>query len=89
LSSELRPGKVGCYVVVRVSDEFTVDLMAKACGLLQRREGPDYHWHRGAVIPFASAKLLWKTKRTLREKDARDRMFFQRLLQEREEWSVD
>jgi hypothetical protein len=31
-AKELRPGEVAEYVVIRVCDEITVDLMAKACG---------------------------------------------------------
>jgi len=30
---EVGPGEIANYVVVRVCDEFTVDLMAKACGM--------------------------------------------------------
>ncbi len=30
---EIGPGEIDKYVVVRVCDEFTVDLMAKACGM--------------------------------------------------------
>ena len=87
---ELMPGDVGQYVVVRVCDEFTVDLMAKACGIsyadavgmVVARE------HHGVTIPFASPILLWKTKQTFREKDAMDRVFLRNLLEERGEWPV-
>lgn len=87
---ELGPGEIGNYVVVRVCDEFAVDLMAKACGLtyedaknmIQVRE------HLGVKIPFASPTLLWKTKQTYREKDAMDRVFLRKLLEDRGEWPV-
>lgn len=87
---ELKPGEVAQYVVVRVCDEITVDLMAKACG-------HDYSSSEnmispvtvdGITIPFASPALLWKTKQTYREKDAIDRSFLRKLLEDRGEWPV-
>lgn len=89
-AKELRPGEVAEYLVVRVCDEITVDLMAKACG-------HDYESARnmvtpvvveGITIPFASPTLLWKTKQTYREKDEIDRSFLRRLLEDRGEWPV-
>lgn len=87
---ELGPGEVENYVVVRVCDEFTVDLMAKACGMTYQDAKAliEYREHLGVMIPFASPALLWKTKQTYREKDAVDRSFLQRLLQDRGEWPV-
>ena len=89
-AKELRPGEVAEYVVIRVCDEITVDLMAKACG-------HDYESAKdlispvvvdGVTIPFASPILLWKTKQTFREKDQIDRLFLCRLLDDRGEWPV-
>jgi hypothetical protein len=89
-AKELRPGEIADYVVVRVCDEITVDLMAKACG-------HDYAAARhlvtelevdGVKIPFASPTLLWKTKQTYREKDEIDRIFLRKLLIDRGEWPV-
>jgi hypothetical protein len=89
-AKELRPGEVANYVVVRVCDEITVDLMAKACGY-------DYESVKtlispvvvdGVTIPYASPTLLWKTKQTFRDKDAMDRSFLKRLLEDRGEWPV-
>ncbi|MCW1884196.1 hypothetical protein OKA04_05600 [Luteolibacter flavescens] len=90
-AAELRPGEVADYVVVRVCDEFTVDLMAKACGLSYREVAHliEYRDHLGVRIPFASPKLLWKTKQTHREKDAVDRIFLRKLLEDRGEWPVE
>jgi hypothetical protein len=90
-AKELRPGEVAEYVVVRVCDEITVDLMAKACG-------HDYESARnlispvvveGVTIPFASPILLWKTKQTFREKDQIDQLFLRKLLEDRGEWPVE
>lgn len=88
---ELGPGEIENYVVVRVCDEFTVDLMAKACGMTydDAKDLIEYREHLGVAIPFASLKLLWKTKQTYREKDALDRVFLQRELEDRGEWPVE
>lgn len=87
---ELGPGEIENYVVVRVCDEFTVDLMAKACGMTydDAKHLIEYREHLGVAIPFASLQLLWKTKQTYREKDALDRVFLQRELENRGEWPV-
>ncbi|MBC7980381.1 MAG: hypothetical protein H7Y36_07450 [Armatimonadetes bacterium] len=89
-AKELSPGEVAEFVVVRVCDEITVDLMAKACG-------HDYSSAKemitpvivdGVLIPFASPTLLWKTKQTFREKDEIDRSFLRKVLEDRGEWPV-
>lgn len=89
-AKELIPGEVAEYVVVRVCDDITVDLMAKACG-------HDYASAKnmitpvtidGVTIPFASPTLLWKTKQTFREKDEIDRSYLRKLLVDRGEWPV-
>lgn len=90
-AKELRPGEVGDYVVVRVCDEITVDLMAKACGhqFAEVRDLVTEITVDGVKIPFASPILLWKTKQTYREKDEIDRVFLRRLLIDRGEWPVE
>lgn len=87
---ELGAGEIGNYVVVRVCDAFTVDLMAKACGLAYEdaRSLVEIRQVRGVPIPFASPTLLWKTKQTHREKDKLDLIFLRKLLIERGEWPV-
>jgi hypothetical protein len=89
-AKELRPGEIADHVVVRICDDITVDLMAKACG-------HDYAAARhlvteleidGVKIPFASPTLLWITKQTYREKDEIDRIFLRKLLIDRGEWPV-
>ena len=89
-AKELQPGEIGDFVVIRVCDEITVDLMAKACG----HEYADVS-HLispvtidGVSIPFASPALLWKTKQTHREKDEIDRVFLRKLLIDRGERPV-
>lgn len=88
---ELGPGEIENYVVVRVCDEFTVDLMAKACGMSYADAEAliEFREFHGVRIPFASPALLWKTKQTYRDKDAVDRSFLRRLLEDRGEWPVE
>ncbi len=87
---ELGAGEIEKYVVARVCDEFTVDLMGKACGMSYADAEclNEYRDHLGVQIPFASPTLLWKTKQTFRDKDALDRSFLRRLLEDCGEWPV-
>jgi len=74
------------YLVVRVADEVVVDLMLSACGITYEEAAPEIEMFiiSGVPIPFASAKLLLRTKRTYRDKDAEDRMFLERKLAEQQ-----
>ena len=69
-------------MVVRVADEFVIDLMKAACGI--RYEEASQLVHRvdieGVPIPFATPELLWRTKQTIRDKDRLDRAFLASLL---------
>ena len=90
-AKELKPGEISRYVVVRVCDEFTIDLMAKACGIDYEAAKEMITWIKveDVDIPFASAKLLWKTKQTYRERDSIDRSFLSDVLKDRGEWPVE
>jgi hypothetical protein len=70
------------YVVVRVADEIVVDLMKSACGIEYAEASSEVNRVNldGVEIPFANARLLWKTKQTVRDKDRQDRVFLARLL---------
>jgi hypothetical protein len=75
---ELKPGEVSEYSVVRVADEIVVDLMKSACGIEYAEAAKDVVVHevQGVPIPFASPRLLWRTKKpTHRAKDAGDLAF--------------
>jgi hypothetical protein len=75
---ELNPGEVASYTVVRVCDEITVDLMAKASGIDYAEASKDMvvRTIAGVPIPFASPRLLWRMKeKTYREKDRPDLLF--------------
>lgn len=79
---ELTPGEVAKYAVVRVADEIVVDLMKAACGIEYAAAIDDAITHEvdGVSIPFASPRLLWRTKRsTHRAKDAADLHFLAML----------
>jgi len=82
---ELMPGEVSQYVVVRVCDEITVDLMASATGIEYAEASQDVVIHQieGVCIPFASPRLLWRMKRnTHREKDQADLAFLRQQFPE-------
>jgi hypothetical protein len=78
------------YAVVRVADEIVVALMRSAGGIAyaeaSRLVVPAEI--EGVRIPFASPRLLWLTKDTLRDKDKVDRAFLAQLLAARGE-SID
>ena len=70
------------YVVVRVADEFVIDLMKAACGIRYEEASTMVHQVdiEGVPIPFATPELLWRTKQTVRDKDRLDRAFLASLL---------
>ena len=84
---DLAPDDLDRYVVVRVADEFVVDLMKSACGIDYAEASGlvDVVGIQGVSIPFASPRLLWRTKQTLRDKDKVDLAFLARLLESRGE----
>jgi hypothetical protein len=74
------------WVVVRVNDEITVDLMTEASGIRFEEAQDQIEWAEidGVRIPFASAHLLLRMKRqSLREKDVMDRRFLEDLERDR------
>jgi hypothetical protein len=79
---EVRPGDLDEYVVVRVCDEFVIDLMKAACGVEYTEASRFISWMmvRDSRIPFANPTLLWRLKQTYRDKDALDREYLRELL---------
>jgi len=79
---ELSEDDLDTYQVVRVADEIVVDLMLSACGVEYRDATGEIETVviQGVPIPFASAKLLLRTKQTYRDKDMPDRSFLERKL---------
>ena len=70
------------WLVVRVNDEITVDLMTEACGISFEAAagGIETVVIDGVPISFAGADLMLKMKQGAREKDGIDRRFLERLL---------
>jgi hypothetical protein len=82
---ELEDEDIAQWVVVRVNDDITVDLMTEACGVTfeDARQGIEIENIEGVPIPFAGAELMLKTKQGSRGKDAGDRSFLLRLIRNR------
>lgn len=80
---QIKPGEVAQFTVVRVADEYLVDLMKTAGGVDFAEAARDAVWHEveGVRIPFASPQTLWRMKQTRREKDIPDRLFLRKLLE--------
>lgn len=85
---ELQPGELQQYNVIRVGDEFLVDLMVSAGGI-DYAEAAKHVVVRelgGVPIPFASPRLLWRMKAvTHRQKDAGDLVFLRQWFTEQGE----
>lgn len=79
---EVRDSDIEEYGVVRVADEIVVDLMGAACGIDFHSAKDRIVWKEfeGIRIPFATPELLLQTKQTVREKDAIDRLYLTRIL---------
>lgn len=86
--NDVRDEDVETYGVVRVADEFVVDLMSSACGINFEEASSDVEHITvdGVSIPVAGRKTLWLTKRTYREKDALDRNYLKRVMREHGEF---
>lgn len=84
---ELGDEDIAQWVVVRINDDITVDLMTEACGVTyeEAKSGIEMEVIDGVPIPFASAELMLKMKQGSRDKDAWDRSFLQQLIRTREE----
>jgi hypothetical protein len=73
------------YIVVRVADEFLVDVMTAACGIEYEEASGSMEVAdvQGVPIPFATPELLLRMKQTHRDKDALDRIFLHKKIGER------
>ncbi len=82
---ELGDEDIAQWVVVRVNDDITVDLMTEACGVRYEDTagGIETELIDGVAIPFAGADLMLKMQHSPREKDAADRSFLQQLIRNR------
>jgi len=82
---ELADEDLAQWVVIRVNDDITIDLITEACGVRYEDTagGIETEIIDGVPIPFAGAELRLKMKQSPREKDAADRSFLQQLLRTR------
>ena len=76
---ELGDEDLSAWVVVRVNDEITVDLMTEASGIGYLEAEPFIEWDLidGVKVPFASLELMLRFKQGLREKDVLDRRYLE------------
>ena len=70
---------IAAWVVVRVNDAITVDLMTEATGIGYDEAERYIEWQeiQGVRVPFASAELMLRFKQGWRDKDALDRKFLE------------
>lgn len=82
---ELANDDLAQWIVVRVNDDITVDLMTAACGVTfeEVREHIEAVVLDGVMVPFADATMMLKMKQGWRAKDIEDRSFLQQLLKNR------
>jgi len=82
---ELGNEDIAKWVVVRVNDDITVDLMTEACGVFYEdaTNGIETEVVDGVPIPFAGAELMLRMKQSPREKDSMDRSFIEQLIRDR------
>lgn len=83
--NEVADDDVSRYTVVRVADEFVIDLMALACGVdyteaMRDAETIDVE---GVPVIVASPATLIRTKATFRPSDQADRRYLDALIAER------
>jgi hypothetical protein len=82
---ELGDEDIAQWVVVRVNDDITVDLMTEACGVRfeDTGNGIEIEIIDGVPIPFAGAELMLRMKQSPRQKDTNDRSFLLQLMRDR------
>lgn len=85
--ADMADGDLDRYVVVRIADEFVVDLMKAAGGVgyAEASRMVDIVVIEDVPIPFASPRLLWRTKQTFRDKDRLDCGFLRSLRADQDE----
>ena len=81
--SEVNDDDIVNYQVIRVADEFVVDLMGKACGISfnEAKDGIEWMTVEGVRIAVANKELLFRMKDTIRPADQMDRGFLKLLLE--------
>jgi acylphosphatase len=72
------------YAVVRIADEFVIDLMEKACGIDYNEASKyiEFKEIEGVRIPIPKKELLIRMKNTIRPSDKADANFLRVLIEE-------
>ncbi len=78
---ELADDDLSQWLVVRVNDEITVDLMTEACGVSYQEAQSGIEWEtlQDVTIPFAGKSLMRQLKQGPRHKDKIDLNFLDSL----------
>lgn len=76
-AAEITDTDVSNYQVVRIGDEFVVDLLARACGIDFKQALPHIVSQTidGINIPYVDTEMLLRMKKTSRPKDQQDVLF--------------
>lgn len=84
-AASMKDDDVANYTVVRVADEYVVDLLAKACGIDygEAKKEMEVYEIEGVEIPVAKRELLIRLKDTIRSSDKMDVEFLKKDLLER------
>lgn len=79
---EVKPEEITQYQVVRIADEFVVDLMARACSVMFEPAADHIEFAEidGVAIPSLKPEILIQTKDTYRPIDAADRAYLRELM---------
>ncbi len=82
--SLIKDNEVEKYSVVRIADEFIVDLMEKACGINYDEASKEIEFKEieGVKIPIPTKRLLIRMKETIRSSDKTDVNFLKVLIEE-------
>ena len=82
--AEIEEDDVRRYSVVRIGDEFVVDLLASACGVTFEDASQTLQWVEldGVKIPLASKQTVIRTKDTIRPSDKMDVNYLLEIIDE-------
>jgi hypothetical protein len=82
--SQIEDDEMSKYQVVRIADEFVVDLMAKACGIDYDMATQGIEWKNvdGVMIPIANKEWLIRMKDTIRISDHMDVEFLKKQIED-------
>ncbi|MBI2068155.1 MAG: nucleotidyltransferase [Deltaproteobacteria bacterium] len=81
---EIEDDDVQRYTVVRIGDEYVVDLLASACGVTFDEAKRSLQWVEldGVRIPVVGKQTLIRTKNTIRPSDKMDINYLLRIIEE-------